>query len=204
MTVFESGTRVPLLFRDPSMPPAGYTTAGLAEAVDLFPTLVDLALGQPAPPYCDGTSLAPVIRNGSVAVKEAAFSEFVKCYSCCRVPDAQPCLPGGAAGRCPPANYSDLHEMGNCFHVPREQIDFIGYSARTSSWRYTEWMRFNGTALHGDFQRVVARELYDHRGDNDEKHNWDQFENENVANDPANHEVVQMMHSVLLQGFAPV
>lgn len=51
--------------------------------------------------------------------------------------------------------------------------DFIGYSVRTSQWRYTEWLRFNGTRLHGDFTQVVGRELYDHRGDDGGAHSWD-------------------------------
>jgi arylsulfatase A-like enzyme len=134
MTVFESGTRVPLLFRVPpsvSTKPPAHTTA-LAEAVDLFPTLVEVAgRAAAAPDYCDGTSLAPVLLDAGASVKEAAYSEFVKCYSCCRVPDAQACMvgppgqPGGTQGRCPPssaAGLADLHEMSDCFKVPRATI----------------------------------------------------------------------------------
>ena len=148
----ESGTRVPMLFRVPpsvSTKPAAHTTA-LAEAVDLFPTLAEVAgRAEAAPNYCDGTSLAPVLRNAGASVKAAAYSEFVKCYSCCRVPDAEACLagppgqPGGTQGRCPPnttAGLADLHEMGDCFKVPRATIDFIGYSVRSARWRYTEWV----------------------------------------------------------------
>ena len=188
INVFEAGTRVPFMIQQPSSSsPAVYSNA-IVEAVDLMPTLVEVAAGSAAPPYCDGTSLAPILANPKSTVKEGAFSEFVKCYSCCRVPDVQNCLPGGTQGRCAPTNpagLDDLHEMGDCFQVPREQIDYIGYSVRTHSWRYTEWLRFNGTILHGDFAAKVGSELYSHIGDNGTAHSWDEFENVNVVDEPA-------------------
>jgi len=87
--------------------------------------------------------------------------------------------------------------------VPRATIDFIGYSVRSARWRYTEWLGFNGTLLHGDFNRVVGTELYDHAGDDGSDHKWDDFENENVAADPANAGVVVAHRKLLLKGFAP-
>ena len=118
MTVFESGTRVPLFIRVPGLTDAGVRSASLAEAVDIFPSLVELATGLPAPEYCDGDSLAPIVKSqGTATVKTAAYSEFVKCYSCCRVPDDESCLPGGTGGRCVPTSaqgLEDLHEMVRC------------------------------------------------------------------------------------------
>eukprot|EP00039_Didymoeca_costata_P023018 m.5766 g.5766 ORF g.5766 m.5766 type:complete len:657 (+) comp3394_c0_seq1:31-2001(+) len=204
MTVFESGVHVPLMIRVPWYASLkGQRTSSLAEAVDLFPTLVELATPANAPEYCEGNSLAPIFKTGntSLRVKEGAYSEFVKCFSCCRVPDNSPCLPGGAAGRCNVTNTSDLHEMGNCFHVPREEIDFIGYSVRDSQYRYTEWLHFNGTILHGDFNRMVGRELYNHSGDIGGNHNWDEFENVNIAEQPGNAELVAHYHALLMKGF---
>ena len=81
-------------------------------------------------------------------------------------------------------------------------IDFIGYSTRTSEWRYTEWLRFNTSVLHGDWnQPIVGRELYDHRGDDGGAHDYDRWENVNVAGDKVNADVVKMMHAMLLAGF---
>jgi hypothetical protein len=120
MTVFESGTRVPLFIRVPGLTDAGVRSASLAEAVDIFPSLVELATGLPAPEYCDGDSLAPIVKSqGTATVKTAAYSEFVKCYSCCRVPDDESCLPGGTGGRCVPTSaqgLEDLHEMVRCVY----------------------------------------------------------------------------------------
>jgi hypothetical protein len=103
---------------------------------DLMPTLIELATGIAPPAYCDGNSLAPLTKDPKAVVKKGAYSEFVKCYSCC-VSDAGTCdttarcAPGtpiveGKGGH--PAGPEDLHDMGNCFKVPREHIDFIGYS----------------------------------------------------------------------------
>jgi hypothetical protein len=111
--------------------------------------------------YLDGVTLAPILSNPSTAeVKQAAFSEFVKCYSCCKgQPDNGPANNTCARTQCTPKDpkgLTELSEMETCFLVPREQISFIGYSMRTPRWRYTEWLHFNGTILHGDFNRRVA------------------------------------------------
>eukprot|EP00937_MAST-01D_sp_MAST-1D-sp2_P000895 g895.t1 len=220
MNVFEAGTRVPLIVRVPPGSGAGASSglgtepglrksATLAEAIDLFPTLVEVAARSTPPPYADGTSLAGAlgIGAGASASTGVAYSEFVKCYSCCRVPDQAACLPGGTQGRCAPADAAaamDLSEMGNCFQVPSAQIDFIGYSVRNARWRYTEWLRFDNRTMRGDFGRRVASELYDHVGDNGGAHDWDRFENANVAGNAVNNATVAQMHALLLKGFGPL
>lgn len=72
---------------------------------------------------------------------------------------------------------------------------------RSKKWRYTEWLHFDGTKLHGDFSRKVAHELYDHQGDDGGAHGWDSFENENVADVAANTAAVAEMHALLVKGF---
>jgi len=58
------------------------------------------------------------------------------------------------------------------------QPEFMGYSARTERWRYTEWRNWKtGT--------VVARELYDH--------DKDPLETVNVAGDMKNKETLAIM-----------
>jgi hypothetical protein len=75
---------------------------------------------------------------------------------------------------------------------------------RTTRWRYTEWLHFNGTILHGDFDRRVGRELYDHNGDDGANHDFNGFENENVAEVAANAQLVSQLHAVLVAGFPVV
>ena len=55
---------------------------------------------------------------------------------------------------------------------------------RTSNWRYTEWVRFNGAKLSPDFSVLNATELYQHSGP--DTSDFGASENENVANDPHN------------------
>lgn len=66
MTNFELGVRVPLIVRAPWIKTAvGLNTPALVEAVDLFPTVTELA-GLPPPPkdqVLQGTSLAPLLKN---------------------------------------------------------------------------------------------------------------------------------------------
>lgn len=72
-TLFEESVRVPLVMAAPGMAEPGVATASLAELVDVYPTLVELA-GLPAVPGLEGVSLVPVLEDPRRAVKQAAFS----------------------------------------------------------------------------------------------------------------------------------
>merc|ERR1712176_511442 len=58
-----------------------------------------------------------------------------------------------------------------------------GYSMRTSTWRYTERVAWDGNRLRPIWNQSAGVELYDHTGDSpsDSKTSFEQFENENVA-----------------------
>ena len=56
----------------------------------------------------------------------------------------------------------------------------MGFSVRSSSWRWTEWLQWNASSGQPEWSKVVAAELYDHRGDRGD--DFDRFENENLAN----------------------
>ena len=65
---------------------------------------------------------------------------------------------------------------------------YMGYSMRTTEWRYTEWALWNGTALRPVWAADVTAagalvELYDHRGDvpGIGQRVWDDFETKNLA-----------------------
>lgn len=62
---------------------------------------------------------------------------------------------------------------------------FMGRSARTDGWRYTEWTNGDG--------EIVATELYDHRSD--------AKENRNIAADPANADALSTMARLLHDGW---
>lgn len=86
MTNYENGVRVPLIFRAPwvQTKPGGTKTTALAEAVDLYRTLADLAgVGSSVEPGVDGVSLLPVIRNPALPFDDEprmfAGSVFPRC-----------------------------------------------------------------------------------------------------------------------------
>jgi uncharacterized sulfatase len=72
-TLFEEALRVPLLIWAPGLAQPGAPTSSLAELIDLYPTLTDLA-GLPQPKGLEGKSLAPVLQDPARVVKTAAFS----------------------------------------------------------------------------------------------------------------------------------
>ena len=244
------------MIRLPGSKSQGQSTTALVEAVDLFPTFVDVATGGVVPGYLDGVSLKPLLIDPTTSVKDAAFSEFVKCYSCCPNTFPGPNNNSCARFRCAPAVPDPtIQEMETCFDVPREQIDFIGYTMRTQgnldtvwttsrthwtalhrrtravwhallrthvrgmpiasisacdtrwcdqftfcrrSYRYTEWLHFDGAILHGDFGRKVATELYDHR--QDDGTDPDISENANLAA-TADSGLLNTLHAALVAGF---
>lgn len=74
-TNYEIDTRVPLIIRAPGRGIAPARTRGLAELVDLYPTLCELS-GLPRPDHLEGTSLAPLMKNPDQPWKRAAFSHY--------------------------------------------------------------------------------------------------------------------------------
>lgn len=79
-TNYEQATHIPLLIRAPGVTQPGATTGQLAESVDMFPTLAELA-GLPAPDVpqrLDGLSLVPVLRSADSRVRDHAYHVYPK------------------------------------------------------------------------------------------------------------------------------
>jgi iduronate 2-sulfatase len=77
-TNYEQANRIPIIFRVPGMTEPGSVTRQLAETVDIFPTLADLAgLPRPQGPQpIDGTSLVPVLKNSEASVRDHAYHAY--------------------------------------------------------------------------------------------------------------------------------
>ena len=77
VTNYEIDTRVPLIIAAPGLKTAGQQTSELAELLDLFPTLCDLA-GIDKPDFVDGNSLLPTLQDTTVATQDAAYSQYYR------------------------------------------------------------------------------------------------------------------------------
>ena len=79
-TNYEQANRIPILIAAPGVTQPGSATQQLAESVDLFPTLAELA-GLPAPKVpqpLDGVSLVPVLKNPQARVRDHAYHAYPK------------------------------------------------------------------------------------------------------------------------------
>lgn len=77
-TNFEEANRIPLIVLAPGVAKPGTATKALAETVDIYPTLTELAgLPPPAGPQpIDGVSLVPVLKNPAESVKDHVYHVF--------------------------------------------------------------------------------------------------------------------------------
>ncbi len=73
-TLFEGATHVPLIIAAPGLKPG--VRGSLAEQVDIYPTLCDLA-GLPKPEHLQGRSLKPVLDDPAASVREVAVSTMI-------------------------------------------------------------------------------------------------------------------------------
>ncbi|HEV2691971.1 MAG TPA: sulfatase [Verrucomicrobiae bacterium] len=72
-SLFEMGTRVPLIISASGMKGNGQSCPRIVESLDIYPTLVDLA-GLPAQPDLEGTSLKPVLKKPTAKWDKPAYS----------------------------------------------------------------------------------------------------------------------------------
>ncbi|KYN22805.1 Iduronate 2-sulfatase [Trachymyrmex cornetzi] len=143
----------------------------IVELVDIFPTIADLA-GVSIPicqvintndhlkhilirnevpnPCSEGITLLPLIKSTlqcqSIPWKKAAFSQYPR-------PEIQPILHPN----------SDKPRL--------KEINIMGYTLKTSDYRYTAWIPFAHTTCKPDWDVIIAEELYDHKTDRAEDFN---------------------------------
>lgn len=74
-TNFEMDARAPLFIKVPGLKSKGSKTKALAEFIDVYPTLCELA-DIPTPAHLQGTSLVPVLKDPNTEVNQVAFSQY--------------------------------------------------------------------------------------------------------------------------------
>jgi|TARA_B110000902_G_C14167149_1_gene535406 hypothetical protein len=127
----------------------GKRTSALWEAVDLWPTLSDLAMGEAeVPPRCPDTL------NASRAVMECVDGISAKPLFSNPSPTASAAWKTCAISQVPRGKLVN-GEPGN---VAGEE--FMGYTVRVGTWRYTEWVGFDDTTGIADWSNIVGKELY--------------------------------------------
>jgi arylsulfatase A-like enzyme len=72
-TLYDSGIRTPLLIRWPGRVKPGTTTESLVSAVDVAPTILDLA-GLTPPPSCQGKSFSALLRDPHAEIHRHVFA----------------------------------------------------------------------------------------------------------------------------------
>jgi len=185
MTNFEAVARVPMMIRAPWLNAAGSRSDALVELVDVLPTIAELA-GIPLPPdeTFDGVSLMPLLQPSgslrpSVSTKSAVFSQYPRKVK-------HPSTPW---------------KSNDPIHDERTTFTHMGYSVRTSEYRYTEWLPWNQSTLKPLWGQAAAAELYDHRGLPSYPTNFNLGENSNQINVTAFAPVVAKLSSLLKMQF---
>lgn len=175
-TNYEIATRVPLIVSTPNMPDAvrGSKTNALVELVDMYPTLCELA-GVSIPESVEGQSFKPLLTNPNMEWKTAAFTQFPS--PALREWAANPLSKGMRETSFGPL----LEEVED--RIKKQQGDkwnrdlfenrLMGYSMRTSQYRFTVWKDYTDTKA-----KPIFFELYDHQSD--------PKETVNIANDNPN------------------
>lgn len=78
-TNFELDARIPLILSVPQMENSGAISESIVEAVDIYPTLIDLC-GLKSETELSGISLKPILDNPDSTLKYAAYSQFIRPY----------------------------------------------------------------------------------------------------------------------------
>ncbi|MCA8985950.1 MAG: iduronate-2-sulfatase, partial [Planctomycetaceae bacterium] len=76
-TLFEEGTRAPLIIRAPSFPGNGRACARIVEFVDIYPTLAGLASLKP-PSNLDGRTLLPLLSDPAQEWDGIAITQILR------------------------------------------------------------------------------------------------------------------------------
>ncbi|XP_067674596.1 iduronate 2-sulfatase-like [Haliotis asinina] len=145
-TNFEDATHAPMMIHIPGLTDQGIVTEQFTEFVDLFPTLAEAA-ELPKIETCPEHS-----QNVTLCTEGLSLMPLVK--------NPNTTLKTAA--------FSQYHRDGD----PLTGKAVMGYTMRTDTYRYTEWVKFTGgKKFVTHWNKLVAAELYDHTVDPQENYN---------------------------------
>ncbi|NQU20107.1 MAG: sulfatase [Candidatus Nealsonbacteria bacterium] len=76
-SIYEGGTRVPLIVVWPGVVSGGSTSEAIVSSVDYYPTLLEMVGRKPKPgQVLDGLSIVPVLRGGETLERDGVFCHF--------------------------------------------------------------------------------------------------------------------------------
>ncbi|XP_031631484.1 iduronate 2-sulfatase isoform X2 [Contarinia nasturtii] len=160
-TNFEIGVRVPLIIYSPEYQRnATYKVHALAELVDIFPTLVELATLPTIKSCRKGYFKQTTCTEGKSLVRYFSAAGMPLNITNYQFAISQYPRPGIF-----PTQYPDSDK-------PRlKYIKIMGYSLRTIRFRYTIWLEFNPKTFKRNWHKYYGEELYDHSIDPEENLN---------------------------------
>ncbi|XP_052788622.1 iduronate 2-sulfatase-like [Mya arenaria] len=140
---FELATHAPLMIHIPGMTDTGIESDSLVEFVDIFPTLVKAT----------GFSDVGICASGSESTTTLCH-EGISLYP----------LISNSSAELRSASFSLYPRF-------KKNTERMGYSIRTSQFRYTEWVKFDSATNTPTWSRNFGTELYDHSVDPEENYN---------------------------------
>lgn len=177
---YDIALKVPLLIHIPEFTannkPQIRHSKKIIELLDLFPTIVDLLKLPPIPDCPKNSYDIQLCTEGKSFVnlinKQINFSNWKNI----------------ALSQYPRPSVYPTKKVDS--DRPRlKNIKIMGYSIRTTRYRYTEWIGFNSTSIKPDWDKTYAKELYDHK--------IDPMENLNLADKIQLQPVIKKLHRKL-------
>lgn len=201
MGLLETSLRVPqIVYVPPSLRKSANVPvyAHPVELLDLYPSLSALA-GLPATPPSwglPGRDWTKGLATGMPLVSnQSALSQITRCFNCTAA------YPGALSSQCRWDAAADARFAVPCCKAPASSYDVMGFSIRTTEWRYSTWCRWDGVQLQPDWTHCEHEELWDHREDPALPYNVDDFETVNVAANPEYAAIKTDLHAMLRKGF---
>eukprot|EP00035_Acanthoeca_spectabilis_P040066 m.67154 g.67154 ORF g.67154 m.67154 type:complete len:532 (-) comp9849_c0_seq1:28-1623(-) len=172
---YEDSTRIPVIFRPAggasTFPGRGRMIEQLVEEIDIFPSLIDL-VGLTIPSNLQGKSWLPLIKDSSLAGKQAVFSQYPHSSQANHTPVM------GYSMRTPEYRYTEWL-VWDC-NLMSPMSGCTDPSTVTPKW-----------------SQQIGRELYSHIGDNSTT-TFADFENENLAYQSEYADTVAQLHTQLV------